>query len=184
MKRRVEVVVFLATLFSLFALAKVDSVFAQQSLTLKAIGNGERVRLSYKGRTKIVKLEEDFSGDFVAGGDPPHRYTTLLMTQKDNSLYIVARFQSGAAISDPNAACGGDRPSTLLFIKTNTWLQVEKVQTEVYDSCIYYGSGRYPKGKPKVINNSVTVLFDEGRKKFRVLFDGNDPDKGLQITQQ
>ena len=184
MKRRVEVGVFLGTLFSLLFLVQVDSVFAQQSLALKAIGNGERVRLSYKGRTKIVKLEEDFSGDFVTGGDPPHRYITLLTTQQDNYLYLIARFQSGAAISAPNAACGGDHPSTLLLIKTNKTLQVEKVQTEIYDSCIYNGSGRYPKSKPKVVNNSVSVLFDEGRKKFRVLFDGNDPDKGLQITQQ
>lgn len=121
MKRREEVVAFLATLLSLLALVKVDAAFAQQGLTLKAIGNGERVRLSYKGRTKIVKLEEDFGGDFVAGGNPPHRYTTLLTTQKNDYLFLVARFQSGAAISDPNAACGGDRPSALLFIKTSDY---------------------------------------------------------------
>src|SRR5690349_19665635 len=87
MKSIVEVVFFLATLFSLLVLVQVNSVFAQQSLALKAIGNGERVLLSYKGRTKIVKLEEDFGGDFVTGGDPPHRYTTLLATQRDNYLY-------------------------------------------------------------------------------------------------
>src|SRR2546430_266199 len=91
-------------------------VSAQATLILKAIGSGERVGLSYKGKSKVINLERDFAGQFTAGGNPPHRFTVLLSIEKKGHLYLVAKFRSRSPISDPMGPCGGDAPSTLLLI--------------------------------------------------------------------
>jgi hypothetical protein len=131
---------------------------AQTLLSLKAIGNGERVRLAYRGRSKIVNLEKDFAGTFVPGGNPPHRYTILLSVNRNDHLYLVAMFRSRSPMSNPMGPCGGDTPSALLLIKTSRALKVEDLATEVYDSCAFNG-GRYLKGEPKVTREVVTLDF-------------------------
>lgn len=140
---------------------------AQNALTLKAIGNGEKVKISANGKSKIVDLENGLAGDFIAGGEPPHRYTILLSGRKDDSFYLIAKFRSGAAVSNPNAPCGGDAPQTLLLIEANKNLSITKVQTEVFASCIYSGAGRYTEGNPQITKDKVSIKFNEGRKNIR-----------------
>jgi hypothetical protein len=156
---------------------------AQTLLSLKAIGNGERVRLEYRGRSKIGNLEKDFPGAFVPGGNPPHRYTVLLSIERNSHLYLVAKFRSRSAMSDPMGPCGGDTPSTLLLIKTSKALKIEELATEVYDSCAFNG-GRYLKSKPRVTKNAVTIDFEERGKRYTLKFDAKDPDKKLQASER
>ena len=91
---------------------------------------------------------------------------------------------SGPAISDPNAPCGGDHPLTLLLIKTSKDLRVEKVQTEIYESCIFNGAGREIQGKPQITRSKVSIVFDEGRKKYFLKFEASEADKGLQLSER
>ena len=157
---------------------------AQSNLTLKAVGNGEKVRLAIGSKSKIVTLEGNSVGDFTAGGEPPHRYTTLLSVRKADAFYIVAKFVSGATLTGPNAPCGGDRPTTLLLIKTDKNLKIENIWTEIFASCIYNGSGRYPTGKMQITKSKVAVSFDEGNKKYKLFFDADEADKGLQTINR
>lgn len=163
-------------------LIHVATISAQTALSLKAIGNGERVRLSYKGRSQSINLEKDFAGAFVPGGDPPHRYTVLLSVEKNNHLYLVAKFRSRSPMSDPMGPCGGDTPSTLLLIEATKALRVEELSTEVYDSCAFNG-GRYVKGRPRITKNEVMIDFEERGKRHTLKFDANDPDKKLQVSE-
>ena len=156
----------------------------QSSLVLAAVGDGQKVKLTYKGKVKIVNLENDFAGSFIAGGEPPYHYNKFLSFEKDSSLYYVATFRSGPAITDPNAPCGGDSPLTLLLIQASKTLKVEKIQTEIYQSCAFNGSGRELKGKPHVTKNRVTIAFDEGSKRHLLTFDASEADKGLQLTDR
>lgn len=157
---------------------------AQNGLTLRAVGNGEKVKIAAGGKAKTVNLEADFAGDFTSGGEPPHRYMTLLSIEKGDSFYLIAKFRSGAAISDPNAPCGGDSPETLLLIQASKNLTIKKVQTEIFDSCAYNGTGRELKGKPQITKNKVSIRFDESEKKYRLTFDAGEADKGLQPTER
>jgi hypothetical protein len=156
---------------------------AQTTLKLSALGDGERVRLSYRGKLKVISLENDFTGRFIPGGNPPHRFTTLLSIERNHRLYLVAKFHSRSPMSDPVGPCGGDTPSTLLLIKATKALQVEELSTEVYDSCAFNG-GRYLEGQPKVTRNAVTIDFEERGKRYTLKFDANDPNKGLQVSEQ
>jgi hypothetical protein len=177
-------------LFMLFAVVAAlgiicaGKISAQSNLTLKAVGNGEKVRLTISGKSKIVALEGTEIGDFTAGGEPPHRYTILLSIRKVDAFYIVAKFVSGATLTGPNAPCGGDNPTTLLLIKTDKNLKVENIWTEIFASCIYNGSGRYPTGKMQITKSKVAVSFDEGNKKYKLFFDANEADKGLQTINR
>ncbi|MEP6901422.1 MAG: hypothetical protein ABJA66_06700 [Actinomycetota bacterium] len=175
--------ILFAVLF-VFGTICVGQAAAQKSLTLTAIGNGEKVRLKIGAKSKIVALEETDIGDFTAGGEPPHRYTTLLSVQNGDAFYLIAKFRSGAAISDSNAPCGGDRPTTLLLIKTDKNLKVADIRTEVFDSCIYNGAGRYVQGKMQITKSKVSIAFDEGSKKYTLLFDANEAEKGLQLINR
>jgi hypothetical protein len=159
------------------------TISAQTALSLKAIGSGERVRLSYKGKSKAVSLDKDFAGAFVPGGEPPHRYTVLLSVERNSHLYLVAKFRSRSPMSDPMGPCGGDAPSTLLLIKASKALQVEELSTEVYDSCAFNG-GRYLRGRPKVTRNAVMLDFEERGKIYTLKFDANDPDKKLRASER
>lgn len=175
-------------ILGLFTAAAISAVASSRSpaqtiLGLKAIGNGERVRLSYKGKSKAVNLEKDFAGTFVPGGNPPHSYTVLLSVERNSHLYLVAKFRSRSPMSDPMGPCGGDTPSTLLLIKANKALKVEELASEVYDSCAFNG-GRYLKGQPRVTKNAVTIDFEERGKRYTLKFDANDADKGLQVSEQ
>ena len=79
--------------------------------------------------------------------------------------------------------CGGDAPSTLLLIKTSKDLKIEDLATEIYDSCGFNG-GSYVKGRPRVTTNAVTIEFKEREKRYTLKFDGNDPDKDLQVSER
>ena len=166
---------------AMILLIAVGQAQAQNAMTLRSVGNGEKVKIAANGKAKIIKLEEDFSGDFIAGGEAPHRFTALLSVKKGDSFYLIAKFTSGAAISDKNAPCGGDVPITLLLIQASKNLAVEKVQTEIYQSCAFNGSGRKLQGKLKITKNNVSLAFDEGRKKYVLTFDISEADKGLQL---
>jgi hypothetical protein len=155
---------------------------AQTALRLKAIGNGERVRLSYKGRSKAMNLEKDFAGAFVPGGNPPHRYAVLLSVERNSHLYLVAKFRSRSAMSEPMGPCGGDTPSTLLLIKATKNLKVEELLTEIYDSCVFNG-GRYLRGRPKATRESVMLDFQQGNKIHTLKFDANDPERKFQVSE-
>ena len=157
---------------------------AQNVLRLKAIGNGEKVRLAIGGKSKIVPLEGTDIGDFTAGGEPPHRYTTLLSVKKGNSFYLVAKFVSGATLTGSNAPCGGDQPETLLLIEADKNLNIDNMQTEIFASCIYNGAGRYVQGKMEITKSKVSVSFDEGSKKYKLIFDVNEAEKGLQLINR
>jgi hypothetical protein len=154
---------------------------AQKVLTLKAVGNGERVQLALHGRTRRVRLAEDFAGDFVAGGQPPHHYKTLLSVQRGAAFYLVARVVSRSPISNPNAPCGGDRPLTLLLVKADQRLRVEKVQTEIYNSCAYNGTGRELTDRPQITNSSISIRFTEGAQQYLLSFDADAAEPGLQL---
>jgi len=155
-----------------------------KGMTLQAVGNGEKVKIAYGKKSKVINLEEDYAGDFTSGGESPHRYTTLLSIRQGVFFYLVARFRSGPAISDPNSLCGGDNPSTLLLIKADSNLSVETVQTEIFDSCIYNGAGRYPQGKPIITKNKILIAFEEGAKKYDLIFDAEKADEGLQLIKK
>ncbi len=167
-----------------FAMICAGQAAAQNVVTLKAVGNGEKVRLAVGKKSKLIMLEGNSIGDFTAGGEPPHRYTTLLSVRKDNAFYVVAKFISGATLTGPNAPCGGDRPTTLLLIKTDKNLKIENIWTEIFASCIYNGSGRYPKGKMQITKSKVSVSFDEGDEKYKLFFDADEAEKGLQLINR
>lgn len=156
---------------------------AQNVMTLTAVGNGERVRLSANGKRKTFTLEGTEIGDYTAGGSPPHRYTTLLSVRQNDTFYLVAKFTSGPVLG-PNALCGGDHPTTLLLIETDKNLALKNVQTEIFASCIFNGAGRYVKGKPIITRNKVSISFDEGRKKYLLSFDAKEAAKGLQLVSR
>lgn len=178
-----KVFIFLAFIAA-FGIICAEPAAAQNSLTLKAVGNGEKVRLKIGGKSKIVALEGTEIGEFIAGGNPPHRFTTLLSVRQGDSFYLIAKFISGAAISNPNSLCGGDRPETLMLIKTDKNLKLENVQTEIFASCIYNGAGRYVQGKMQITKSKVSVSFDEGRKKYTLFFDAEEAGKGLQLSNR
>lgn len=161
-----------------------EQAAAQNSMTLKAVGNGEKVRLKIGGKSKIVQLEGTEIGEFIAGGEPPHRFTILLSVSNGDSFYLIAKFMSGAAISNPNSLCGGDRPETLMLIKTDKNLKIENMQTEIFASCIFNGAGRYVQGKMQITKSKVSVSFDEGRKKYTLFFDADEAEKGLQLINR
>lgn len=164
------------------SLVTCQTISAQTKLGLKAIGKGERVRLSYKGRSKATNLEKDFAGAFVPGGDPPHRYTVLLSVERNSRLYLVAKFRSRSSMSEPMGPCGGDTPSTLLLIKATKDLKVKELSTEIYDSCAF-NEGRHVRGKPKVTREAVTLDFQQGNKLYTIKFDANRPDKKFQVSE-
>lgn len=157
---------------------------AQQSLTLTAVGNGEKVRLKIGAKSRVVRLEGTGIGDFTAGGEPPHRYTTLLSIQKGDSFILVAKFRSGATLTGPNAPCSGDRPETLLLIATDKNLNIDSMQTEIFASCIYNGAGRYVQGKMQITKSKVSVSFDEGDQKYTLLYDANEVERRLQLINR
>lgn len=159
-------------------------ITARNSLTLKSVGDGEKVRLSLGGKSKIVRLEGTEIGEFIAGGAPPHRFATLLSVRRNKQFYIVAKFTSGAALSNPRGPCGGDRPQTLLLIKTDRNLKIETIATEIFASCIYNGAGRYVQGKMRIDKKSVSVSFDEGRKKYTLFFDADEAASNLQLISR
>jgi hypothetical protein len=175
--------ILFAILFAFGAICVIQTA-AQTALTLKAVGNGEKVRLKVSGKSKIITLEGTEIGEFIAGGDPPHRFTTLLSVRKDKSFYLVAKFMSDAAISGSNRMCSGDRPETLLLIQTDKNLKIENVQTEIFASCIFNGAGRYVQGKMQITKGKVSVSFDEGSKKYTLFFDLDEAEKGLQLINR
>jgi len=172
-----------AVLF-LFAGICAGHAAAQNSLTLTAVGNGEKVRLKLGGKSKAIELEGTQIGNFTAGGEPPHRFTTLLSVRRENSLYLVAKFVSGATLTGSGTLCGGDHPETLLLIETDKKLRLKNVQTEIFASCVYNGAGRYVQGKMQVTKSKVSILFDEGRKKYTLIFDADEAGKGLQLISR
>jgi hypothetical protein len=171
-----------AAIMLLFAFA--GEIKAQNALTLRAIDSGEKVQIRANGKSKIVNLDRDYPSDFTPGGNPPNRYTTLLSVKKGDSFYLVAKFTSGPAVTGPNAPCSGDTPVTLLLVQTDKNLTVEKVQTEIYQSCAFNGSGRELKGRLMVTKTKVSLAFDEGSKKYALTFDAGEAEKGLQLTKR
>jgi hypothetical protein len=153
-------------------------------MTLTAIGNGEKVKLASSRKSTTINLDADYPSDFTPGGNPPYKYSTLLSFKQSGRFYLLAKFRSGPALGSPNSPCSGDNPSTLLLIVANAALKVEKVETEIYDSCIYNGPGRYPQGKPELTKTRFAVYFEEGAKKYDLLFDAAEAGKGLQLIKK
>jgi hypothetical protein len=175
--------IFSAALF-VFGVFCAGQTTAQKTLTLTAVGNGEKVRLKIGAKSRVVQLEGTDIGDFTAGGEPPHRYTTLLSVKNGDSFILVAKFRSGATLPGSNRLCGGDRPETLLLIEADKNLNIDNMQTEIFASCIYNGAGRYVQGKMEITKSKVSVSFDEGRKKYALLFDVSEVEKGLQLINR
>ena len=158
------------------------SVSAQSILRLRTLGNGERVRLSYRSRSKTVNLAKDFGVlSFAPGGDPPHRYQVLLSFQRNGNLYLVARFRSRSRITD-GFACTNDIPWTLLLIKTKG-LQVEEVATQVYDWCVQSG-GAKATGPLRVTKDGIVVNYVEAEEPYTLRFVPGEAEKGFQISKR
>ena len=141
---------------------------------------GAKIRLGFGKKSAVVDLDE--TDDVTLGGEANHRFKLYFATAKDDKVYYLFEVQSGAAISDPNAPCGGDAPQTLVWLKTDLNLKVEAAKSEVFASCAYNG-GRYLQGKLKLTSNSLSLVFQQQLKKSEISYDNTKPENGFEIKE-
>jgi hypothetical protein len=172
--RKVWVVSFF--LLTLFIMA--EEVSAQGRLWLTAARGSSTVTLGYLKKSVKIDLDAELHGaNGTLPGNEPHRYTVLFTIEKQGFLYMVAKVCSASPISNPMAACGGDRPCAILWIKTDKMLKKQEVQSEIYASCSY----NYYDSKVKLTKTGLNIEFG-GREKKRMIYDNADAEKGLVIV--
>jgi len=149
---------------------------------LVPVGRGPKVRLVYGKRSVVLNLED--AGPFVLPGDEPHRYKVLFATRKGKALYVLASVCSHSPISDPNAPCGGDRPCSLLWIKSDEGLKDREFGGRIYASCSY---NYYPTGPLRVKGGRLRVVYREGvdyGDEFELTYDSRRPEKGITLKRR
>ena len=170
--------------FGAFVLSLCSNVRAQVSsgaLRLVPVKSGSKVRLIYGKKSVVLNLED--AEPFVLPGDEPHRYKVLLTARKDKTLYLLASVCSRSPISNPNAPCGGDRPCSLLWIKSDESLEHREVEGRIYASCSY---NYYPAGGLRMKAGKLTIIYREGvdyGDEFELTYDNSQPEKGVMLKK-
>lgn len=171
MNRAANVLVGLAGML-MFA----SAVAAQPAI--KFVGRkSSEVELAYAKRSVIFDLDEVLIGtNGSLPGNPPHRYRVLFTAEKDGMIYVVVNVRSGSPITSPMAACGGDSPQSLLWIKADKSLKTREVRSEIYASCTY----NFRNSKVKHEKTGITILIG-GERKLELKYDNESPEKGLVL---
>jgi hypothetical protein len=169
-----------ASILIIFATTLLATVDAAAQSAIKLVGRkSSEVELVFGKHSVIFDLDEVLIGtNGNLPGNPPHRYRTLFTTEKSGMIYVVANVQSGSPITTPMAACGGDRPQSLLWIEADKTLRTRRVQSEIYASCTY----NYNNSKVKQDKSGITVLIGD-EKKVVLRYENDHPEKGLVITK-
>jgi hypothetical protein len=150
---------------------------AQARLRLTAAKGSPVITLSYLKKSVKIDLDEELLGtNGVLPGNEPHRYTVLFATEKNGSLYLVAKVCSASPISNPMGPCGGDSPCAILWIKIDKALKEREIQCEIYASCSY----NYYDSKVKLTKTGLDIDFG-GSVKKRMIYDNAEAEKGLVI---
>lgn len=161
--------------FILILLAAAGEASAQLRLT--PVNGTGKIKLGYLKKSVTIDLEEELIGsNGTLPGNPLHRYTVLFRTEKDGFLYLVAKVCSNSPISNPMAACGGDRPCAMLWIKIDKALKTHELQCEIYASCSY----NYYDSKVDLTKTGFDIEFG-GREKKRMIYDNADAGRGLVL---
>ena len=139
-----------------------------------------KIRLGYGKKSAVVDLDETSS--VTLGGESNHRFKVIFTNVKTDKIYYLFEVQSGAAISDPNAPCGGDAPQTLVWLKADLNLKIEEAKSEVFNSCAYNG-GRYLQGKVKITSNTLNIVFQQQLKKTEINYNNAMPENGFDVKE-
>lgn len=147
---------------------------------IKLVGRKySEVELVYGKRSVIFDLEDALVGSNGSlPGNPPHKYRTLFTSEKSDYVYIVVNVRSGSPITNPMAACGGDSPQSILWIKADKALKKREVQSEIYASCSY----NYYDSKVKTTKSGLVINYG-GNQKIEMRYDNDSPEAGLVIKK-
>ena len=159
---------------------------SQDRLGISGVGRTSKIKLVYGKRSAVVDLEDALSGtNGSLPGNPPHIYRVLFTARKEGYLYMVANVRSRSPISSPNAACGGDSPQAVLWIKADKTLKTREFQSYIYQSCSY----NYYKSKMKLTKNRLAVSYKSSETKNVPLgtvkivrYENSRPDEGLKVS--
>ena len=153
--------------------------YGQERLRLTPAKGGAIVTLSYSKRSVKLDLDEKLLGtNGTLPGNEPHRFKILFTTEKAGHLYLVAKVCSASPITNPMAACGGDSPCSILWIKTDKLFKEPEVQSEIYVSCSY----NYYDSKFTLTKTGLDIVFG-GREKKQMTYDNANAEKGLVIAE-
>ena len=155
------------------------SVPAKSKPTLAKVRNA-RIRLGYGKKSQVVDLAT--TDGVTLGGESPHRYKLFFTAVKEGKIFFLFQVQSGPAISDPNAPCGGDAPQTLVWLQTASDLQITVAKSEVFASCAYNG-GRYQQGKAQLTANKLRIIFEQQKDKTEISYDNQTPENGFTVKK-
>ena len=167
--------------FVLWLCSNVQAQVSSGALGLVPVESGSKVRLIYGKKSVVLDLED--AEPFVLPGDEPHRYKVLLTARKDKTLYLLASVCSRSPISNPNAPCGGDRPCSLLWIKSDESLEHREIKGRIYASCSY---NYYAAGGLRMKAGKLTVIYREGvdyGDEFELTYDNSQPEKGVMLKK-
>lgn len=153
---------------------------ASAQLRLTPLNGTGKIKLGYLTKSVTIDLDEELIGsNGTLPGNPSHRYTVLFRTEKDGFLYLVAKVCSNSPITNPMAACGGDRPCAMLWIKVDKALKTHEVQCEIYASCSY----NYYDSKVKLTKTGLDIEFGGSKKKL-MTYTNAEANRGLVITEK
>lgn len=156
----------------------VATAYTQPAIRLQARRYSE-VELVYGKRSVIFDLDDALIGSNGSmPGNPPHKFRTLFTAERDGFVYLVANVRSGSPVSNPMAACGGDSPQSVLWIKADKTLRTREVRSEIYASCSY----NYYDSEMSVSRHVLEIKYG-GDKNLLLRYDNREPEKGLVVTR-
>jgi len=137
--------------------------------------SGERVRLSYGGKSVGIDMEQEAD----LPGNPAHRYQVLFTAVKVKHVYLLLRVCSRSPMSNPMGPCGGDEPCALLWIKADKDMAHHEIKSEIFASCSY----NYNQvGRTRVAGGKLAIVYEDTshRKKTELTYDNAHPEQGIQ----
>ncbi len=191
-----------------------DSAFGQNNHSLKNLKSGLQIRYLQAGKlrlsngklTQTLDLSNDFSGclqQYDGWSDPKGRkrfdsssIEILDKTRKDGFYYIIlgARLGSNCNVQ---GMCGAGTNYTLVWLKLNAKLEIEKKQAEVVEDCradliMTEPESDYESGKSnlKLIKGVLQVKYEKTdyREKastvisYQLKYDRNSPEQGFIVS--
>ncbi len=164
-------------LFCLFLSSLLLTVPGQQTPALARLKDA-KIKLSYRGRTAVVDLED--TPDVTLGSDRWHRYKLYFTAVQNDKVYFLFAEHGGSPMGNPMGYCGGDVPFTLVWLKTDLDLKVEDAKSEIFASCAYNG-GRYQIGRPKIRGSGLRIVFEERKVRYRLTYDNRSPNLSFAL---
>jgi hypothetical protein len=172
-KQKKRVVVAAAVI--LFATA----LSAAQTRPTLTKAHDSTVRVAYKGKSALLDLDD--TADITLGGEGRHSFRVFFAAVKNGYVYFLFQEQGGSPMTNPMGPCGGDRPQTLIWLKTDLRMKLVAAKSEVFASCAFNG-GRSQQGRTRLVGEKVTVFFEEGSQKFKIEYDNKEPGKSFTVT--